>query len=47
MPELREGEDAREKAKAERLAPAVDAAMSRREPARAAPDYSFQAAAQA
>ena len=47
MPGLREGEDAREKDKAERLAPAVDAAMSRREPARAAPDYSFQAAAQA
>jgi alkanesulfonate monooxygenase SsuD/methylene tetrahydromethanopterin reductase-like flavin-dependent oxidoreductase (luciferase family) len=46
MPELREGEDAREKAKAERLAPAVDAAMSRREPPRTAPDYSFQAAAQ-
>ncbi len=47
MPELREGEDARDKAKAERLAPAVEAAMSRREPARTAPDYSFQAAAQA
>jgi alkanesulfonate monooxygenase SsuD/methylene tetrahydromethanopterin reductase-like flavin-dependent oxidoreductase (luciferase family) len=47
MPELREGEDAREKAKGERLAPAMEAAMSRREPPRTAPDYSFQAAAQA
>jgi alkanesulfonate monooxygenase SsuD/methylene tetrahydromethanopterin reductase-like flavin-dependent oxidoreductase (luciferase family) len=47
MPDLREGEDAREKAKAERLEPAVEAAMSRREPPRTAPDYSFHAAAQA
>jgi alkanesulfonate monooxygenase SsuD/methylene tetrahydromethanopterin reductase-like flavin-dependent oxidoreductase (luciferase family) len=47
MPDLREGEDAREKAKTERLAPAVEAAMSRREPPRTAIDYSFPAAAQA
>jgi alkanesulfonate monooxygenase SsuD/methylene tetrahydromethanopterin reductase-like flavin-dependent oxidoreductase (luciferase family) len=47
MPDLREGEDAREKAKAERLAPAVEAAMGRREAQRTAPEYSFQAAAQA
>jgi alkanesulfonate monooxygenase SsuD/methylene tetrahydromethanopterin reductase-like flavin-dependent oxidoreductase (luciferase family) len=47
MPDLREGEDAREKAKTERLAPAVEAAMSRREPPRRAIDYSFPAAAQA
>jgi alkanesulfonate monooxygenase SsuD/methylene tetrahydromethanopterin reductase-like flavin-dependent oxidoreductase (luciferase family) len=47
MPDLREGDEAREKAKAERLAPAVEAAMSRRDPPRTAPDYSFQAAAQA
>ena len=46
MPELREGDEAREKAKSERLASAVDAAMRRREMPRAAPDYSFQAAAQ-
>ena len=47
MPDLHEGEEAREKAKAERLAPAVEAAMSRRKPPRTATDYSFQAAAQA
>jgi alkanesulfonate monooxygenase SsuD/methylene tetrahydromethanopterin reductase-like flavin-dependent oxidoreductase (luciferase family) len=47
MPELRAGEDDRDKAKAERLAPAVEAAMNRREPPRTATDYSFQAAAQA
>jgi hypothetical protein len=47
MPDLVDGEDAREKAKAERLEPAVDAALGRREPPRPAPDYSFQAAAHA
>jgi alkanesulfonate monooxygenase SsuD/methylene tetrahydromethanopterin reductase-like flavin-dependent oxidoreductase (luciferase family) len=38
MPEFHEGEEAREKAKAERLAPAIEAALARREPAREAPD---------
>jgi alkanesulfonate monooxygenase SsuD/methylene tetrahydromethanopterin reductase-like flavin-dependent oxidoreductase (luciferase family) len=47
MPDLLEGEEEREKAKAERLAPAVEAALGRREPPRPAPEYSFQAAAQA
>jgi len=38
MPEFHEGEEAREKAKLERLAPAIEAALARREPAREAPD---------
>jgi alkanesulfonate monooxygenase SsuD/methylene tetrahydromethanopterin reductase-like flavin-dependent oxidoreductase (luciferase family) len=39
MPELHEGEEAREQAKVDRLGPAIDAALARREPARPAPDY--------
>ena len=47
LPEFHEGEDEREARKRERLAPAIEAAMARREPARAAPpDYSFMAAMQ-
>jgi len=38
MPEFHEGEDAREKAKLERLAPAIEAALARRSPARTAPE---------
>jgi alkanesulfonate monooxygenase SsuD/methylene tetrahydromethanopterin reductase-like flavin-dependent oxidoreductase (luciferase family) len=38
LPEFAEGDDEREKAKLERLAPAIDAALARREPAREAPD---------
>ena len=38
MPEFHEGEEAREKAKLERLAPAIEAALARREPAREAPE---------
>jgi alkanesulfonate monooxygenase SsuD/methylene tetrahydromethanopterin reductase-like flavin-dependent oxidoreductase (luciferase family) len=38
MPEFHEGEEAREKAKLERLAPAIEAALARREPARVAPE---------
>jgi hypothetical protein len=38
MPEFAERADAAEKAKRERLAPAIDAALTRREPARDAPD---------
>ena len=45
MPEFAEREPAREKAKAERLAPAVEAALARREPPRTAPaDYTIRAA---
>ena len=44
MPEFHEHEEAREKQKLERLAPAIEAALARREPARAAdPDYAFPA----
>ena len=44
MPELQDGEDARQEAKLERLAPAIDAALARRAPARTAdPAYSFPA----
>jgi alkanesulfonate monooxygenase SsuD/methylene tetrahydromethanopterin reductase-like flavin-dependent oxidoreductase (luciferase family) len=46
MPEFQEGEEAREKAKAERLAPAVERALARRDPPRDAPDYSMSAAMQ-
>jgi alkanesulfonate monooxygenase SsuD/methylene tetrahydromethanopterin reductase-like flavin-dependent oxidoreductase (luciferase family) len=47
MPEFHEHEEQREKEKLERLAPAMEAALSRREPARAAPtDYTIQAAMQ-
>jgi alkanesulfonate monooxygenase SsuD/methylene tetrahydromethanopterin reductase-like flavin-dependent oxidoreductase (luciferase family) len=45
LDEVHEGEERREKEKAERLAPAVEAALSRRAPARKPPDYSFNAAA--
>ena len=38
MPEFHDGEDAREQAKLERLAPAVEAALARRAPAREAPE---------
>jgi len=38
MPDLHEGEEEREKAKAERLAPAIEAALARRSPAREAPE---------
>jgi hypothetical protein len=45
MPEFRDRHDAREKAKLERLAPALERAIARREPARQAPEeYSFRAA---
>ncbi len=46
LPEFKEGEAERDRAKAERLAPVVEAALSRRDPPREAPDYSFKAAAQ-
>ncbi|HEX5945814.1 MAG TPA: LLM class flavin-dependent oxidoreductase, partial [Acidimicrobiales bacterium] len=38
MPEFHDGEEAREKAKLERLAPAIEAALARREPPREAPE---------
>jgi hypothetical protein len=44
MPEFAERADAREKAKLERLAPAMEAALARREPGRPAPDYIVGAA---
>ena len=44
MPEFAERADAAEKEKLERLAPAMEAALARREPARVVdPDYSFPA----
>jgi len=44
MPEFHDGEDERERAKADRLAPALEAALARREPARRAePGYHFPA----
>src|SRR3954469_22542242 len=43
MPEFRDGDEARGKKKLERLTPAIDAALARREPARPAPDYTFDA----
>jgi alkanesulfonate monooxygenase SsuD/methylene tetrahydromethanopterin reductase-like flavin-dependent oxidoreductase (luciferase family) len=46
MPELVEGEAEREQAKLERLAPAMEAALARREPARPAPDVVIPAAMQ-
>jgi alkanesulfonate monooxygenase SsuD/methylene tetrahydromethanopterin reductase-like flavin-dependent oxidoreductase (luciferase family) len=47
MPEFHEHEEQREKEKLERLGPAMEAALARREPARPAPtDYTIQAAAQ-
>jgi len=45
MPPFHEGEEQRQRAKAERLADAVEAALARRAPARPAPEgYSFKAA---
>jgi alkanesulfonate monooxygenase SsuD/methylene tetrahydromethanopterin reductase-like flavin-dependent oxidoreductase (luciferase family) len=47
MPEFQEDEEGRERAKMDRLAPAIEAALSRRAPARVAPaDYTFGAAMQ-
>jgi alkanesulfonate monooxygenase SsuD/methylene tetrahydromethanopterin reductase-like flavin-dependent oxidoreductase (luciferase family) len=46
MPELAEHEDEREKAKLERLGPAMEAALARRDPARVAPDTTLPAAMQ-
>jgi alkanesulfonate monooxygenase SsuD/methylene tetrahydromethanopterin reductase-like flavin-dependent oxidoreductase (luciferase family) len=46
MPELKEGEDERQRAKLERLGPAMEAALARREPARQAPDTILPAAMQ-
>jgi alkanesulfonate monooxygenase SsuD/methylene tetrahydromethanopterin reductase-like flavin-dependent oxidoreductase (luciferase family) len=43
MPEFAETAAAREKEKLERLAPAIEAALARREPARSAPDYTISA----
>ncbi|HZU74994.1 MAG TPA: LLM class flavin-dependent oxidoreductase [Acidimicrobiales bacterium] len=47
LPEFKEEEAAREKAKMERLAPAIEAALARKEPPRRAPDHQIAAAAQA
>jgi alkanesulfonate monooxygenase SsuD/methylene tetrahydromethanopterin reductase-like flavin-dependent oxidoreductase (luciferase family) len=44
LPEFAERADAREKAKLERLGPAMEAALARRAPARPAPDYVVGAA---
>jgi len=41
MPEFHEGEDERERAKLARLAPAIEAALARRPPAREAPDVTI------
>ncbi|MBV8979902.1 MAG: LLM class flavin-dependent oxidoreductase [Acidimicrobiia bacterium] len=47
MPEFHEREEQREKEKLERLAPAMEAALARRDPARTAPtDYTINATAQ-
>jgi hypothetical protein len=43
MPDFAEHEVEREKAKLERLAPAMEAALARRSPRREAPDAAFQA----
>jgi alkanesulfonate monooxygenase SsuD/methylene tetrahydromethanopterin reductase-like flavin-dependent oxidoreductase (luciferase family) len=43
MPEFADTADAREEEKLERLAPAIEAALARREPARPAPDYTIAA----
>ena len=47
MPEFAEEEPERAAAKAERLAPAVEAALARKEPPRVAPHHEIRAAAQA
>ncbi len=44
MPEFAEGREERERAQRERLAPAIEAALGRRGPARTAPDYTIPAA---
>jgi hypothetical protein len=44
MPELHDGEEARERTRLERLAPAIDAALARREPPREAPETVVPAA---
>jgi alkanesulfonate monooxygenase SsuD/methylene tetrahydromethanopterin reductase-like flavin-dependent oxidoreductase (luciferase family) len=44
MPEFKDRDEAHVKQKAERLAPAIDAALARREPAREAPDYTMKPA---
>ena len=44
LPEFQDRDEAHVKQKAERLAPAVDRALSRREPAREAPDYTMKPA---
>ncbi len=44
MPEFAEGREEREQAKRDRLAPAIEAALKRRAPARVAPDYTIPAA---
>jgi alkanesulfonate monooxygenase SsuD/methylene tetrahydromethanopterin reductase-like flavin-dependent oxidoreductase (luciferase family) len=46
LPEFAEGEEEREKRKLERLAPAMDAALARRDPPREAPDTTLPAAMQ-
>ncbi|HZN16076.1 MAG TPA: LLM class flavin-dependent oxidoreductase [Acidimicrobiales bacterium] len=43
MPQFKETAEQREKEKMERLAPAIEAALARREPARPAPDYTIAA----
>ncbi|CAN5715792.1 hypothetical protein BH24ACT3_BH24ACT3_06810 [soil metagenome] len=43
MGEFHDREEAKEKAKLERLAPAIEAALARREPARPTPDYTVGA----
>ncbi|MBA3653226.1 MAG: LLM class flavin-dependent oxidoreductase [Actinobacteria bacterium] len=43
MPEFAETAEQREKEKMQRLAPAIEAALARREPARPAPDYTIAA----
>ncbi|HZD64619.1 MAG TPA: hypothetical protein VE152_00815, partial [Acidimicrobiales bacterium] len=43
LPEFHDEAPGREAAKAERLAPAIEAALARREPARPAPPHTIQA----
>jgi hypothetical protein len=45
MPEFAERADGHEKAKLERLGPAMDAALARRDPPREAPDVVIQPSA--
>ncbi len=47
LPEFRDEEPARERAKTKRLAPAIEAALARREPPREAPDYTIGSASRA